>query len=47
VKRSFSVQGGAFITGTGGTVSLWCSAQGLTEFVESSQLFALQVGGFS
>jgi hypothetical protein len=46
-KRSLSLTGGAQLPGTGQLVSLWCFSQALGESVVSSQMFLLQVGGFS
>ncbi len=45
VERSLSMNGGAYFTGGGGTVSLWCRSQ-MGEYV-FAQIMMLQVGGFS
>jgi hypothetical protein len=46
VKRSLSMNGGAFIAAGGGEVSLWCTSQGI-DYVADAQIMMLQVGGFS
>jgi hypothetical protein len=47
VKRSLSITGGAQIPAGGREISIWCIAQGLTEYVQDSRLMMLRVGGFS
>jgi hypothetical protein len=46
VKRSLSMNGGAFIPAGGGEVSLWCTSQGI-DYVADAQIMMMKVGGFS
>jgi hypothetical protein len=46
VKRSLSFNGGAALP-NGGTVSVWCRGQTMTESIDSGQILTLRVDGFN
>ncbi len=47
IRRSVTLNGGAFIPAEGGNVSLFCRSSATSETLEAAQIMLIQVDGFS